>query len=175
MASMLSQLTPEEKADSGVAHALEVARSLATSNYTKFFRLFLEAPAMSGYIMDHFVERERAQALAVMSKAWVPRWLCGANPPSYLTLPLPYLTKTLAFESDEETEKFLSEHHAAIYFNVPDPNAPAKRDPANPWKSISKPKPVPLEDRIWDCKKAHHACAKGVEKYRVVDIKGQVD
>ncbi|RSH80372.1 uncharacterized protein EHS24_008948 [Apiotrichum porosum] len=162
MASMLSQLTPEEKADSGVAHALEVARSLATSNYTKFFRLFLEAPAMSGYIMDHFVERERAQALAVMSKA-------------YLTLPLPYLTKTLAFESDEETDKFLSEHHAAIYVNVPDPNAPAKRDPANPWKSISKPKPVPLEDRIWDCKKAHHACAKGVEKYRVVDIKGQVD
>jgi hypothetical protein len=69
MASLLPQISPREKEDPGIAHALEVARSLATSNYTKFFRLFTVAPAMSGYIMDHFVDRERAQALAVMSKA----------------------------------------------------------------------------------------------------------
>lgn len=66
---LLGQLTPEQKADPGVAHALAAARALATSNYSKFFELFLHAPNMSGYIMDHFVERERAQALAVMSKA----------------------------------------------------------------------------------------------------------
>jgi hypothetical protein len=71
MASLLSQLTAKEKEIPGVAHALSVARALATHNYTKFFRLFLTAPSMSGYIMDHFVDRERAQALAVMSKACV--------------------------------------------------------------------------------------------------------
>lgn len=62
-------MTPEQKAVPGVAHALAVAGALATSNYSRFFTLFLNAPNMSGYIMDHFVERERAQALAVMSKA----------------------------------------------------------------------------------------------------------
>lgn len=68
MASLLAQLTPDEKADPGIHHALQVAASLATSNYVVFFRLFLSAPNMSGYIMDHFVERERMSALAVMSK-----------------------------------------------------------------------------------------------------------
>lgn len=69
MASLLGQITDKEKADPGVHHALQVHAALATSNYVKFFRLFLDAPNMGAYIMDHFVERERAQALAVMSKA----------------------------------------------------------------------------------------------------------
>lgn len=172
MASLLAQLSPAEKAEPGVAHALAVARSLATSNYCKFFRLFVTAPGMSGYIMDHFVDRERAQALAVMSKACV----IDPYPPdtSYLNLPLPYLTTTLAFETDEDTDAFLHDHHAAFYTNVPEANAPLARDPKNPWKTITPPF-VPFADRVWDCKKAYMACAKGVEKYRVVDLKGQVD
>jgi hypothetical protein len=71
MASLLAQLTPAEKADPSIHHALQVHASLATSNYARFFRLFNTAPNMSGYIMDHFVERERMAALAVMSKASV--------------------------------------------------------------------------------------------------------
>ncbi|CAK9787260.1 unnamed protein product [Cutaneotrichosporon oleaginosum] len=149
---LLGQLTAEQKADPGVAHALATARALATSNYSKFFDLFLHAPNMSGYIMDHFVERERAQALAVMSKA-------------YISLPLSYLTHTLAFDSDQDTDEFLTGHQSAIYV------APA-RDTADPWKPIA---PVPLSKRVWDAKKAHAACARGIEKYRVVDLKGQVD
>ena len=69
MAALLAQLTSSEKADPGVHHALQVHASLTTSNYVRFFRLFLTAPNMSGYIMDHFVERERMSALAIMSKA----------------------------------------------------------------------------------------------------------
>lgn len=129
-------------------HALQVHAALVTSNYVRFFRLFLEAPNMSGYIMDHFVERERAQALAIMSKA-------------YMTLPLPYLTKTLAFEDDEETDQFLSAHNAAVYTYT--------RDPKDPWK------PIALSERVWDCKKAHGACVHATQQYRVVDLKGQVD
>lgn len=148
MTSLLAALTPEEKEDPGVHHALQVHAALVTSNYVRFFRLFLEAPNMSGYIMDHFVERERAQALAIMSKA-------------YMTLPLPFLTKTLAFEDDEETDQFLSAHNAAVYTNT--------RDPKDPWK------PIALSERVWDCKKAHGACVHATQQYRVVDLKGQVD
>ena len=68
MASLLAQLTPNEKADTGVHHALQVHAALATSNYVRFFRLFNTAPNMSGYIMDHFVERERVTALGIMCK-----------------------------------------------------------------------------------------------------------
>lgn len=68
MAALLAQLTPAEKSDPGVHHALQVHASLATSNYVRFFRLFNSAPNMSGYIMDHFVGRERMSALAVMTK-----------------------------------------------------------------------------------------------------------
>jgi hypothetical protein len=71
MASLLAQLTPGEKSDNGVHHALQVQAALATSNYIRFFRLFEAAPNMSGYIMDHFVERERIAALTIMSKAYV--------------------------------------------------------------------------------------------------------
>lgn len=71
MAALLAQLTPKEKTDPGVHHALQVHASLATSNYVRVFRLFISAPGMSGYIMDHFVERERMAALGIMSKASV--------------------------------------------------------------------------------------------------------
>ena len=69
MAALLSQLTASEKSDPGVSHALQVHASLATSNYVRFFRLYNTAPNMSGYIMDHFVERERMTALTTMSKS----------------------------------------------------------------------------------------------------------
>lgn len=72
MATLLAQLTPTEKSDPGVHHALQIHAALATSNYVRFFRLFNTAPNMSGYILDHFVERERMSALTIMSKAYVP-------------------------------------------------------------------------------------------------------
>lgn len=42
---------------------------MASSNYHKLFSLFNSAPNMSAYIMDHFVERERLNALCIMMKA----------------------------------------------------------------------------------------------------------
>nr|XP_019013182.1 nuclear protein [Kwoniella pini CBS 10737]OCF51963.1 nuclear protein [Kwoniella pini CBS 10737] len=152
MATLLAQLTSSEKSDPGVKHALDVHAALATSNYVRFFRLFTTAPNMSGYIMDHFVERERIAALAIMSKG-------------YMTLPLTYVTTSLAFDSEEESDTFLHAHDAAIYILPPN-------QPNNPWKPI---KQAPLHERLWDCKKAHAACATGMSKYRVVDLKGQVD
>lgn len=90
-----------------------------------------------------------------------------------MSLSLPFLTSTLSFDSDYETDEFLSSHNAAIYTN-PTLAAP---QPAvnNHWKPIRAPPATPLEERVWDCKKAHGACAAGMNKYRVVDLKGQVD
>ncbi|KAK1925948.1 SAC3/GANP/Nin1/mts3/eIF-3 p25 family-domain-containing protein [Papiliotrema laurentii] len=163
MASLLAQLTPAEKADPGIHHALQTAAALATSNYVRFFRLYNTAPNMSGYIMDHFVERERMSALAIMSKA-------------YLTLTLPYLTVTLAFDSDSQTDQFLADHDIAIYTN-PTVQPPPTAEPHRPnaWRPIKAAPPTPMHERTWDCKKAQAGVSKGMERYRVVDLKGQVD
>lgn len=123
---------------------------------------------MSAYIMDHFVDRERAQALAVMSKAWV---VCCPAHTRYMTLPLDYMTQILAFETYDDTNEFLASHGANMYTN---PTLPvAATNASRAWKL--PPQPTPVQDLVWDCKKAHAACARAVDKYRVVDLKGQVD
>ena len=86
-----------------------------------------------------------------------------------MTLPLPHLTQTLSFESDIETDSFLSSHDSAIYTNASPPQE------KNAWKPIKTMPPVPLSHTVWDCRKAHAGIQKGMEKYRVVDLKGQVD
>lgn len=50
-------------------HALDVQRALAMGNYHALFDLYLNAPNMGAYIMDHFIDRERLRALMVMTKA----------------------------------------------------------------------------------------------------------
>jgi hypothetical protein len=80
MAALLPKLTPKHKASEEVAHALQVAASVATSNYTKLFRLYDDAPNESGYIIDHFAERERMSALFVLAKSFVSLSLFPAEP-----------------------------------------------------------------------------------------------
>ena len=50
-------------------HALSVQRALAMGNYHALFGLYSTSPNMGAYIMDHFVARERAKALMVITKA----------------------------------------------------------------------------------------------------------
>lgn len=69
MNDLLANLTQTDKSNPSVQHALEVRNALATSNYHKFFKLYLEAPSMGGYLMDSFVPRERLAALACICKA----------------------------------------------------------------------------------------------------------
>ncbi len=52
-------------------HALEVQRALATGNYHKLCALYLTAPFMGPYIMDHFIDRERVKGLMAMTRASV--------------------------------------------------------------------------------------------------------
>ncbi|KAF7294508.1 PCI domain-containing protein [Mycena kentingensis (nom. inval.)] len=100
----VGQLTPRLKADPAVQHALRVQRALATGNYHALFELYSSSPNMGAYIMDHFVGRERARALMVITKA-------------YKTVPLTFIHQELAFESYLQANKFLAEHSAAQYTN----------------------------------------------------------
>ena len=69
----VGQLTSEQKSNPCVRHALNVQRALSMGNYHLFFSLYNTVPNMGGYIMDHFVQRERIRALLVMSKSYAPQ------------------------------------------------------------------------------------------------------
>lgn len=65
----VGQLTPRQKADPAVRHALTVQRAQAMGNYHALFESYLSSPNMGAYIMDHFIDRERIKALIIMTKA----------------------------------------------------------------------------------------------------------
>lgn len=65
----MAELTPEQKSNPFVQHALNVRSSLATGNYHRFFVLYKTAPNMGGYLMDQFCERERVQSLIILCKS----------------------------------------------------------------------------------------------------------
>jgi hypothetical protein len=69
MNDLLATLTPTDKTQPWIKHALDVRSSLALGNYHKFFRLYVDAPNMGSYLMDMFIERERLHALANISRA----------------------------------------------------------------------------------------------------------
>ncbi|KAJ7743121.1 SAC3/GANP/Nin1/mts3/eIF-3 p25 family-domain-containing protein [Mycena metata] len=106
----VGQLTPKQKADSAVQHALSVQRALAMGNYHALFVLYSTSPNMGAYIMDHFVARERAKALMVMSKA-------------YKSISLSFIQQELFFDSAEQAREFLAEHSAAYFTNPGSPDA----------------------------------------------------
>ena len=64
MNDVLADLTPVEKKDPSIKHALETRSALALGNYHRFFQLYLETPNMGAYLMDMFVTRERLVALS---------------------------------------------------------------------------------------------------------------
>ncbi|KAJ1960544.1 hypothetical protein GGI12_003739 [Dipsacomyces acuminosporus] len=91
----LMAMTDEEKQDPAVKHALEVRSATATGNYHRFFKLYLGAPNMGGYLMDNFVDRERCAALRAMCKAYRPR------------LGISFISNELAFDGETACIKFM--------------------------------------------------------------------
>lgn len=69
MNDLLANLTPTDKQDKSVQHALQVRSVLAAGNFHRFFKLYLEAPKMGGYLMDSFIARERMSAMCTICKA----------------------------------------------------------------------------------------------------------
>lgn len=70
MNDVLADLTPAEKNNEAVKHALDARSALALGNYHRFFQLYLDTPNMGAYLMDMFVGRERLAALSNICKAY---------------------------------------------------------------------------------------------------------
>jgi hypothetical protein len=69
LTSLLSGLPSKQKHHIPVRHALRVRSAVALSDYHALFRLYLKCPNLGSYLMDHFIERERVQALKIICKA----------------------------------------------------------------------------------------------------------
>ncbi|KAF9904951.1 hypothetical protein EC991_002191 [Linnemannia zychae] len=93
--AMLASLTPVQKHDPAVKHALKVRTALASSNYYALFKLYITAPNMGGYLMDQFVERERVEAMKTICKAYRPN------------IEVSFLVSTLGFGDELECMGFL--------------------------------------------------------------------
>ncbi|EDO48284.1 predicted protein, partial [Nematostella vectensis] len=79
------KLTPGEKADPAIKHALQFYSARALSNYHNFFQLYLSSPNMSAYLVDLFIQRERTTAIKVLIKSYRP------------TLPVSFVQSELGF------------------------------------------------------------------------------
>ena len=88
------QLTPEQRKDECINHALLVRAAVADNDYHKFFKLQDIAPNMGDYLMDKIVPSVRQGALQRMCKAYKP------------SVPAEFVLKELGFDvsSREEVE-----------------------------------------------------------------------
>lgn len=71
LSTILAALTPEDKIDECIQHALKVRSAWWLGNFHAFFKLYRKAPRMSAFLMDWFVARERKMALKFMIKSYV--------------------------------------------------------------------------------------------------------
>ncbi|KAI7831808.1 SAC3/GANP domain-containing protein [Gamsiella multidivaricata] len=143
--AMLASLTPAQKEDPAVKHALQVRTALATSNYYSLFKLYLTAPNMGGYLMDQFVERERVQAMKAICKAYRPH------------IEASFLTSTLGFVSQDECNSFLKSIGVSQCLNQDEDSATGKK-----------------RHQYLDTKMALPYVLEAGKKYQMIDIKGQI-
>lgn len=67
---ILKHLTPEEKLEEPIKHALDVRKALETSNYGRFFKLYRMAPKHGPYLMEIFLSRHRILCLLRLATAY---------------------------------------------------------------------------------------------------------
>ncbi|GFO23676.1 leukocyte receptor cluster member 8 homolog [Plakobranchus ocellatus] len=106
LTTALASLTTDCRKDECIKHALDVRIAWSLNNYHKFFKLYENAPKMSGYLMDWFIDRVRKSALKLIIKAYRP------------TLPIEFLQKELAFSERTKCVEFLQEKGVSFLDNT---------------------------------------------------------
>lgn len=101
--ALMAELSEADKRAPAVAHALHVRTAMRAGNYHAFFQLYQTAPNMNAYIMDHFMEHARVQALLILAKSFRPS--CA----------LTFLARELGWADVAEADAFLQSVQAAIY------------------------------------------------------------
>ena len=76
LTTAIASLSKEDREDECIKHSLQVRSAWALNNYHKFFKLYLDAPKMAGYLMDKFVARVRKNYLIAIIKAYVSLHFC---------------------------------------------------------------------------------------------------
>ncbi|KAG0196383.1 hypothetical protein BGX28_010220 [Mortierella sp. GBA30] len=143
--AMLASLTPAQKKDPAVKHALQVRTALASSNYHALFKLYVNAPNMGGYLMDQFVERERVEAMKAICKAYRP------------SVEVSYLVSTLGFADETECIGFFKSIGVLRFLNQDQDDVKGRK-----------------QHQYLDTKMALLLVMEAGKKYQMIDIKGQI-
>ncbi|WFD35398.1 hypothetical protein MCUN1_002252 [Malassezia cuniculi] len=107
VSAVMADLASDMRAEPAVVHALDVRACMSGGNYHRFFKLYREAPNMGAYIMDHFVERERVQALLAVARSFRP------------SCPVRFIVHELGFDGGaDEAHRLLESLGAAVYVDA---------------------------------------------------------
>ncbi|KAF5272771.1 hypothetical protein FQA39_LY07798 [Lamprigera yunnana] len=93
--TIMKSLTLKEKKDTTIAFTLKLRSAWGMGNFHRFFRLCQDAPCMTGYLIDWFMERERKNYLKQMIKSYRPN------------ITVNNVAQEMAFKSAEECLGFL--------------------------------------------------------------------
>jgi len=125
---MIATMPESDKKVPEIAHALQVRQAVALGDYKRLGELAASAPNMGGFLMDHFMPRERAIALVAMCKSYAMlRWAKNRGqttavlnlPPQRLERPrsligrfrpnlaLTYIQESFQLDTLEEAKEFV--------------------------------------------------------------------
>lgn len=66
--TVMKALTDADKSDDCIAFALRLRSAWGCGNFHRFFRMYMKAPKMAGFLVDWFIDRERKECLRCMIK-----------------------------------------------------------------------------------------------------------
>ncbi|XP_017772805.1 PREDICTED: leukocyte receptor cluster member 8 homolog [Nicrophorus vespilloides] len=93
--TVMKSLTSSEKTDECISFAMKLRSAWGGGNFHRFFKLYVVAPKMSGFLVDWFIERERKEYLKCIIKCYRQN------------ISLKFVSDELAYNSQDECLSFL--------------------------------------------------------------------